>query len=70
MAPKRTVKRRGSNQGGELERVRKIARRARAEVARLLKRNLSGTITRVQLQTGLKEVQEGLKQMDLHFYKL
>ena len=70
MASKRVVKRRGSNQGGELQRVRKISRRARAEVAKLLKRNKSGTITRVQLQTGLKEVEERLKQMDLHFYML
>jgi hypothetical protein len=70
MASKKPVKRRGSNKGQELERVRKISRRARAEVARLLKRNQSGTITRVQLQTGLKEVKEQLKQMDLHFYML
>jgi hypothetical protein len=70
MASKKTVKRSGSKQGLELERVRKISRRARAEVARLLKRNQSGTITRVQLQTGLKEVKERLKQMDLHFYML
>jgi hypothetical protein len=70
MASKKTVKRSGFKQGQELERVRKISRRARTEVARLLKRNQSGTITRVQLQTGLKEVKEQLKQMDLHFYML
>jgi hypothetical protein len=70
MASKKPVKRSGSKQGQELERLRKISRRARAEVAMLLKRNQSGTINRVQLQTGLKEVKEQLKQMDLHFYML
>jgi hypothetical protein len=70
MASKKPVKRRGSSQGQELERLRKISRRAQAEVASLLKRNQSGTINQVQLQTGLKEVKEQLKQMDLHFYML
>ena len=70
MASKKTAKRRGSSQGQELERLRKISRRARAEVAKLLKRNQSGTITRLQLQTGLKEVKDQLRQIDLHFYML
>ncbi len=70
MASKKAVKRIGSKEGQELERLRKISRRARAEVATLLKRNQSGTINRVQLQAGLREVKEQLKQMDLHFYML
>jgi hypothetical protein len=61
MASRRTVKKR-KPQGPDL------ARRAKAEVARLLKRTKAGTITRVQLQTGLKDVEELLE--NLHFYWL
>jgi hypothetical protein len=70
MAFRRTVRRSEPHQGRELERLWKLQRRAQAEVARLLKRNQTGTITRVQLQTGLKEVRDWLKQMNLHFYRL
>jgi hypothetical protein len=70
MTSKRTVKRTRSGQGGELERLRKLSRRAQAEVARLIERDRTGTITRVQLQTGLKEVGEQLKLMNLHFLRL
>jgi hypothetical protein len=68
MASRRTVKKREPHQGRDLERLRKLLRRAEAEVARLLKRAQSGTITRVQLQTGLKEVRAWLA--NLHFYWL
>lgn len=67
MAPKRTAKRRVSVVEREW---REVMRRAQAEVAELLKRNKAGTITQVQLQSGLKEVRERLKQMDVHFYDL
>lgn len=53
-----------------MERLRKLSRRAQAEVARLIERDRTGTITRVQLQTGLKEVGEQLKLMNLHFLRL
>jgi hypothetical protein len=62
MPSRRTVKKRKPPQGPDL------ARRAKAEVARLLKRTKAGTITRVQLQTGLKDVEELLE--NLHFYWL
>ena len=67
MASKRTGKRRASVVEREW---REVLRRAQAEVAELLKRNKAGTITQVQLQSGLKEVRERLKQMDVHFYDL
>jgi hypothetical protein len=70
MASKRTVKRRESDQSPELKRLRKLSRRARAEVASLLQRNRAGTITSVELNTGLKEVKRQLKQMSVHFYKI
>jgi hypothetical protein len=70
MASKRTVKRRESDQSSELKRLRKLSRRARAEVARLLKRNEAGTIASVEMNTGLKEVKKRLKQLSVHFYKV
>jgi hypothetical protein len=70
MASKKTLKKSGSDHARELARLHKVSRRAKAEVAGLLKRSQKGTITRVQLQTGLKEVEKRLTLMDLHFFKL
>jgi hypothetical protein len=63
MASKRTVTRRGSDKRREAKTALKLSRRAKAEVATLLKRNQAGTITRVQLKTGLQEVDQGLKRL-------
>jgi hypothetical protein len=68
MASRRTVKKREPHQGRDSERLRKLQRRAEAEVARLLKRTKAGNITRVQLLTGLKEVRDWLT--NLHYYWL
>ena len=68
MASRRTVRRREPHQGRDLKRLRKLHRRAEAEVERLLKRTKAGNITRAQLQTGLEEVREWLT--NLHFYWL
>jgi hypothetical protein len=70
MASKRTVKRSGSDKRREAETVFKLSQRAKAEVAKLLKRNQAGTITRVQLKTGLKEVEQQLKRMLFHVDKI
>ncbi len=63
MASKRTVVGRGSDKRRKAETVLKLSKRAKGEVAKLLKRNQAGTITRVQLETGLEEVEERLKRM-------
>jgi len=68
MASRRTVTRKEPQQGRDLERLRKLQRRAEAEVERLLKRTEAGNITRAQLQTGLEEVRDLLT--NLHFYWL
>ena len=68
MASKRTVGRRGSEKRPDAKDVLKLSRRAKAEVEKLLKRNLAGTITRTQLDTGLEEIDEELKQM-IHFVR-
>jgi hypothetical protein len=43
--------------------VLKLSRRAQAETARLLRRDRAGTITRLELNTGLKEIKTRLKVM-------
>ena len=43
--------------------VLKLSRRAKAEVATLLKRNRAGTITRAQLEARMQEVDDQLLQM-------
>jgi len=68
MASKRTVGRRGSEKRREAEAVLKLSHRAKAEVAKLLKRDQAGTITRTQLDAGLEEIDEQLKQM-IHFVR-
>jgi hypothetical protein len=68
MASKRTVGTRGSEKHREAEAVLKLSQRAKAEVAKLLKRDQAGTITRAKLDTGLEEIEERLKQM-IHFVR-
>ena len=63
MASNRTVTRSGSNTRREAETVLKLSRKAKAEVAKLLTANRAGNITRVKLQTGLKEVEQKLTKM-------
>lgn len=63
MASKKTVARSGSDKRRDAEIVLELSKRAKAEVAKLLKRNQAGTITRAQLETGLEEVEERLKRM-------
>jgi hypothetical protein len=54
----------------ELRRLRRLNRRARAEVAKLLRRSKAGTITRRQLQAGLEEVAEDLVVLGFHYFRL
>jgi len=68
MASKRIVARRGSEKDLKAETVLKLSRKAKAEVAKLLVRNEAGTITRVRLDAGLKEVKKRLKVMT-HFVR-
>ena len=63
MASKRTVPSNRSDKRREAETVLMLSKRAKAEVAKLLRRDQAGTITRKQLKTGLEEVEERLKRM-------
>jgi hypothetical protein len=69
MASKKTVKSKGLDQRLEAKAVLKLSRRARAEIATLLKRNQAGTITRGELETLLEEVKEQLKVMIFYMHK-
>jgi hypothetical protein len=70
MASKRTVTRRGSGQRGELKTVRKLTGSAKAELAKLLRRNRAGTISRLDLDTGLEELEALLKKILMHEFRL
>ncbi len=61
MGSKRTAGR--SDKRREAEIVLALSKKAKAEVAKLLKRNEAGNLTRVQLDTGLEEVEKQLKRM-------
>jgi hypothetical protein len=63
MASKRTVRRRGSPKRRKAKEVLELSRSAKAEAAELLKGSQRGTITRVELNTGLKEVDTRLKRI-------
>ena len=60
---RRPKRRSGRPQNVELRELRQLSRNAKAEAARLLGRHRAGDITRVELHTGLKDLQSQLKSM-------
>jgi hypothetical protein len=70
MAPKRTGTRTRPVNTQSLKTVRELTRRARAELAKLLGQNQRGTITRVKLETGLKELQTKLQKILMHEFRI
>jgi hypothetical protein len=70
MAAKKTTTRKGAGKNRTLDDVRKIAKKARDEVARLLADEQAGTITRKQLTTGLEEVERNLERIMIFHFKL
>ena len=63
MASKKTVTKKGSHKAPKVKVLIQLSRRAKRELDKLLKRSEAGTITKGQLNTGLKEVAAPLKQM-------
>jgi hypothetical protein len=67
---------RGTTKGGRGDRgttksgLKRLSREAKAEVTRLLQRSRAGTITRVELNTGLREVRGQLKQMWVFIFRV
>lgn len=71
MASKRSTTKRGPGDPGMTKsELKQLSRAAKAEVTRLLQRSRAGTITRTELDTGLKEVQAQLKQMWVFIFKV
>ena len=71
MASKKSTKKRGHDDRGTTKsELKQLSREAKAEVTRLLQRSRAGTITRAELDTGLREVQGQLKQMWVFIYRV
>ena len=69
MAAKKGKKSKGLERRRNAKSVLKLSRRAQTEVAKLLKRNHSGTITPMEMETRLEEVGGKLKEMILFMCK-
>jgi hypothetical protein len=63
MASKKKVAKRGSNKTPKVKILIELSRRARREVEKLLRSSKAGTITKAELNTGLKQAEAPLKQM-------
>ncbi len=72
MAYKKTARRTGSDptRDRDLKAVRLLAGKALKELERLLVQEEAGTITRVNLSTGLEELAQELKQINVFQHKL
>jgi len=67
MATKKTVAGRISGRRGNPKtNVKRLAKKARAEVAALLKSDRADTLTGKRLKTGLERVEERLDELDIH----
>jgi hypothetical protein len=63
MAAKKGYTRKTSDKQKQAKEALELSASARAEIARLLKDGRKGTITRLEMQTGLEEVDERLKRI-------
>jgi hypothetical protein len=63
MASKKSGRKNTRVKTGRPPEVLELSKKARKEVARLLRRSRAGTITNARLQTGLKEVKAQLGKM-------
>ncbi len=63
MASKRGRKKKSSDKQKKAEEALELSAIARAEIARLLKEEQEGNITRAQMETGLEEIDERLKRL-------
>lgn len=71
MASKRSTTKRGpGDRGTTKSELKRLSREAKAEVTRLLQRSRAGAITRAELDTGLREVRDQLKQMWVFIFKV
>jgi hypothetical protein len=70
MASRKNITRRESDHRREAETVLDLRKRAEEVAAKLLKQSQAGTITRMELKTGLKEIEKRLKRMHILINKI
>jgi hypothetical protein len=63
MASKRARTKKSSDKQKKAQEALELSASARAEIARLLKEEQDGKITRVEMETGLEEIDERLKRL-------
>jgi hypothetical protein len=63
MASKRGRKKKSSDKQKKAKEALELSAVARAEIARLLKEEQEGNITRAEMETGLEEIDERLKRL-------
>jgi hypothetical protein len=63
MAAKRGRKKKSSDKQKKAQEALELSAVARAEIARLLKEEQEGNITRAEMETGLEEIDERLKRL-------
>jgi hypothetical protein len=63
MASKRGRKKKSSIKQKKAQEAIELSATARAEIAKLLKEEQEGNITRLQMETGLEEIDERLKRL-------
>jgi len=63
MASKRSRTKKSPDKQKKAKEVLELSASARAEIARLLKDEQDGKITRLEMETGLEEIDESLKRL-------
>jgi len=63
MASKRGRKKKSSDKQKKAQEAIELSANARAEIAKLLKEEQEGNITRLDMETGLEEIDERLKRL-------
>ena len=67
MASKRPPQRSGSDKRKKAKEALELSASARAEIAKLLKEGQDGNITRLEMETGLEEIDERLKRLMISY---
>lgn len=70
MATKRPVKKRPAKKSGPRKSAprKSVLKKARQEIRELLKQERAGTLTRRELEAGLKEIDKSLEIMDVFIH--
>jgi glucose-6-phosphate-specific signal transduction histidine kinase len=66
MASKKTAKKKAVKKSPKV--VLELSLKAQKEVRKLLKQDRAGSLTRKKLETGLEEIEDYLKVMEIHIH--